>query len=265
MKIFISADIEGIGGVSDWDETTLNGSGYENARHLMTQEVLAACQGAMEAGGTEIMIKDAHGSGRNINFSQLPECASLVRGWSGHPYKMLQEIDTTFDATLMIGYHSPAGADHNPLAHSFTRRIAQLRLNGELASEFLINALTSTLVDVPVVFVSGDKWICENVKDFNDNIETQCVSQGKGASSVCISPKQACKKIKDGVFKALKKDSSTCRVELPEFFEAEITFADPISAYKASFYPGMTTSGEQKVAFETRDYFELLRMLLFMI
>ena len=265
MKIFISADIEGIAGVSNWDETSINKPGYEDARRLMTQEVLAACQGALDAGCKEIVIKDAHGSGRNILPWQLPECVALVRGWSGHPYNMLQEIDNTFDATIMIGYHSAAGSDSNPLTHTFTSNVAEIRLNGELASEFLINALTSTLVNVPVVFVSGDKGICEEVKKFNTNIETRFVSQGKGASSICISPKQAYQKIKDGVFKALKKNVSTCRVELPEFFEVKIKFNDPISAYRASFYPGMTASDEQTVAFETNGYFDLLRMLLFII
>ena len=265
MKIFISADIEGIAGVSNWDETSVNRPGYEEARHLMTQEVLAACQGALDAGCKEVVIKDAHGSGRNIISSQLPECVTLVRGWSGHPYSMLQEIDNTFDATIMIGYHSAAGSDSNPLAHTFTSNVAQISLNGELASEFLINALTSTLVDVPVVFVSGDKRICEEARKLNNNIETRFVSQGKGASSICISPKQAYQKIKDGVSKALKNNVSACRVELPEFFELKMKFTDPTSAYRASFYPGMIKNDEQLVTFETNDYFDLLRMLLFII
>ncbi|MBM5812380.1 MAG: hypothetical protein FJ191_10515 [Gammaproteobacteria bacterium] len=40
-----------------------------------------------------------------------------------------------------MGYHSPAGRAGNPLAHTPTSRLfAQVALNGETASEFLIHA-----------------------------------------------------------------------------------------------------------------------------
>jgi len=130
----------------------------------MTREVVAACEGALSANVTDILIKDAHGSGRNIIASQLPECARLIRGWSGHPFNMLQQIDQTFDATILTGYHSKAGSEPNPLAHCFRLYIDYIKINGELASEFLFNAYVSALVNVPVVFVSGDKGICEDVK-----------------------------------------------------------------------------------------------------
>lgn len=76
----------------------------------MTEEAVAACQGALAAGATEIWVRDAHGSGRNILQEQLPKEAKLVRGWSGHPYAMVQELDSSFDAICMVGYHGPAGA-----------------------------------------------------------------------------------------------------------------------------------------------------------
>ena len=55
MKLYISADIEGIAGVSDWNATSLNSSEFEEARSLMTQEVLAACKGAIKAGCKETL------------------------------------------------------------------------------------------------------------------------------------------------------------------------------------------------------------------
>ncbi|RLA10357.1 MAG: amino acid amidase [Gammaproteobacteria bacterium] len=265
MKLYISADIEGIAGITHWDEAGKNMPEYQEFREYMTREVVAACEGALNANVADILIKDAHGSGRNIIASQLPECARLIRGWSGHPFNMLQQIDQTFDATILTGYHSKAGSETNPLAHCFRGYIDYIKLNGELASEFLFNAYVSALVNVPVVFVSGDKGICEDVKMFNENISTLAVSEGIGASTISITPDLACKKIRAGVEKALKQDFSSCRIDLPENFEIEIKFKDPVSAYKASFYPGMKTGDSQAVIFETRDYFEVMRMLLFVI
>jgi D-amino peptidase len=265
MKLYISADIEGIAGITHWDEAGKNKPEYHEFREYMTREVVAACEGALNANVTDILIKDAHGSGRNIIASQLPECARLIRGWSGHPFNMLQQIDQTFDATIMTGYHSRAGAETNPLAHCFRLYIDYIKINGEFASEFLFSAYVSALVNVPVVFVSGDKGICEDVKMFNENISTLAVSEGIGASTISITPGLACKKISAGVEKALKQDFSPCRIDLPENFEIEVKFKDPVSAYKASFYPGMKTGESQAVLFETQDYFEVMRMLLFVI
>ena len=265
MKIYISADIEGIAGITHWDEAMKNIAEYPEFRERMTREVVAVCEGALNANATEIMIKDAHASGRNIIASQLPECARLIRGWSGHPFKMVQELDQSFNATIMIGYHSKAGTDTNPLAHCFTLNIDYIKINGELASEFLFHTYVSASVNVPVVFVSGDKGICEEVKKFNQHIGTLAVSEGVGASTISISPELACKQIRAGIEQALKQDISCCRIDLPDNFEIEVKFKDPVSAYKASFYPGMKTGEPQSVIFETGDYFEVMRMILFVI
>ena len=263
MKVFISADIEGIAGVSHWEEASSKGPSYQEARQLMTDEVIAACQGALEAGAEEIFIKDAHGNGRNIVTSLLPEKVKIIRGWSGHPFMMMQELDDTFNAAMMIGYHSNTVSETNPLAHTFILHIAHIKINGEFASEFLFNAFTASFVNVPVVFVSGDTVACEEAKTINKNIKTEAVTEGKGASTISLSPKQSCRKIKEGVSNTLQSDFSTCSFDLPEYFEVEIKFSDPISAYRASFYPGMKKGDSQTVILETDDYFEVLRMLIF--
>ena len=265
MKIYISADIEGVAGITHWDEAMKHNAEYHEFRDYMTREVVAACKGALNANATEILIKDAHSTGRNIIAAQLPECARLIRGWSGHPYSMLQELDQTYNAAIMIGYHSKAGTDTNPLAHCFRLNIAYIKINGEPVSEFVFHSYVAAAENVPVVFVSGDKGICADVNKFNEHISTLAVSEGVGASTISISPELSCRQITEGVEQALVKDFSACRVNLPEHFEIEIKFKDPVSAYKAAFYPGMKTGEAQAVLFETDDYFEVMRMLLFVL
>ena len=130
MKVFISADIEGTAGITNWDEARKPLADYPEHRQQMTREVLAACDGANAAGAREILIKDAHATGRNILQADLPENARLVRGWSGHPMSMVQELDKSFDAALFIGYHSKAGDETNPLAHTLTLEVMRMRING---------------------------------------------------------------------------------------------------------------------------------------
>ena len=166
MKIYISADIEGVTGTTDWNEVTKGKEDYTEFRQQMTSEVCAACEGAFDAGAESIVVKDAHSTARNIIASKLPEKVKLIKGWSRHPYMMMQEINKSFDAALMIGYHSMAGAGGNPLAHTMSSAlVADIEINEHpLVSEFFLNTYTAALAQVPVVFLSGDKEICQDRK-----------------------------------------------------------------------------------------------------
>ena len=83
---------------------------YTEFQERMTREAVAACEGALAAGATELWIKDAHGTGRNIRQEALPTEAVLSRGWSNHPLGMVQELDESFAVVGMVGYHGPAGS-----------------------------------------------------------------------------------------------------------------------------------------------------------
>jgi D-amino peptidase len=188
MKVFISADIEGTAGITNWDEARKPHADYPEHRQQMTREVLAACDGANAAGAKEILIKDAHATGRNILQADLPESVRLIRGWSGHPMSMVQELDKSFDAALFIGYHSKAGDETNPLAHTLTGEVMRMRINGVPTSEFLLHAYAAATVGVPVVFVSGDWQLCTDIKETNSNITAVAVSEGIGPSTVSLAP-----------------------------------------------------------------------------
>jgi D-amino peptidase len=263
MKVFISADIEGTAGITNWDEARKPHADYPEHRQQMTREVLAACDGANAAGANEILIKDAHATGRNIQQVDLPENARLVRGWSGHPMSMVQELDKSFDAALFIGYHSKAGDETNPLAHTLTLDIMRMRINGVPTSEFLLYAYAAGYVGVPVVFVSGDKQLCADIKGHNPNITTVALSEGKGPSTISIAPKAALDRIRKGVEKALNGNLKKSLLKMPKRFALEIEYSNPVKAYKSSWYPGCKHIGNRTLRFETRDYFDVLRALKF--
>jgi D-amino peptidase len=137
VRIYISADIEGIAGMVSWDEADPAKGGYDEFRVRMTEHVVAACEGALAAGATDILVKDAHWNGRNILADRLPRIARLSRGWSGHPLMMVEGIDGGFDAAMMIGYHSRAGSGGTPQAHTMSSsRIALMEVAGIPVAEF---------------------------------------------------------------------------------------------------------------------------------
>ena len=131
MKLYISADIEGVAGIASWDETDKEKSAHYPAfQKQMTAEVKAVCEEAFQAGFKEILIKDAHDTGRNPQLPDLPRGVRVIRGWAGEPLSMVQGIDTGFDAAIFVGYHSRAGAGANPLAHTMSSvRLARVNLN----------------------------------------------------------------------------------------------------------------------------------------
>ncbi len=263
MKVYLSADIEGITGTTHWDETEKKHADYAEFREQMTAEVVAACEGALAAGASEIWVKDAHDSARNIIAARLPREARLLRGWSGHPYLMMDQLDKSFQACLMIGYHSRAGSAANPLAHTMSGYDAYVKINERFASEFLINAYTAALEGVPVVFLAGDAGLCAEAAEIVPGISSVAVKDGLGGATNNIHPLTAVEKIRSGVEQALRRDCATCTLELPKRFAVEIRYNDDTRAYAKSFFPGASLKDPFTIQFKATDYFEVLRLFLY--
>lgn len=261
MKVYISVDIEGCAGITHWDEAEKNHADWQEFREQMTREAVAAIEGAQIAGATEILVKDAHSSGRNIIASMLPADVRLIRSWQGHPLCMVQELDETFDAVMMIGYHASAGSEANSLAHTLSHDAAEIRINGRRASEYLVHALASSMLGVPTVFVSGDKGLMEEVGEANPHVGRCAVKEGRGQSTVSMTPAAAVKAIREGAAAALRGNLAACHLEVPEHVIVEITYNDPVHAARHQWYPGMEHVGNRTVRFETNHYFDVLRML----
>lgn len=266
MKVYISADIEGICGSTHWDEAVKEHSDYVEFQKQMTAEVVAACEGALAAGAQEIMIKDAHATGRNIIAAELPPETQLIRGWSGHPYSMVQELDESFAAVLFIGYHARAGSDGNPLAHTMSSSVVDyLKINDRFASEFLLHGYVAASFGVPLVFLSGDEAICRESQSIVADISTVAVKRGVGNSTVNIHPYQAIDLIRSGVEKALSSDLELCRLPEPDKYQIEIRFKKQVQAYKASFYPGVNLIESQTITYTSDNYFDVMRLCSFVI
>jgi D-amino peptidase len=265
MKIYITADIEGVTGATRWDETDQKNPYYAELREQMTAEVAAACEGALNAGATEIWVKDAHGWAHNIIPAKLPREVRLVREWSGHPFAMMQELDETFHAALMIGYHSRAGSGGSPLAHTMTDNMIYFTINGQYASEFMVSAYTAGLVHVPVVFLSGDAALCQEAQAFISGLSAVAVMHGVGNTTVSIHPHLAVERIRAGVEAALKADVSKCRAPMPGHFSVEMRYRNHADAYHASFFPGVSLIEPHTVGFEADGYFEVLRFFSFCV
>jgi len=266
MKIFISTDMEGITTTTLWDEVNASHSSYPLHAKQMTEEVLACIHGAKKAGAKEIVVKDAHAGGNNIDPTRMPSGVKLLRNWSGHPYNMVDGVDKTFDAALFVGYHGSASREGNPMSHTMSSsRIAYIKLNGVIASEFMVFSYACALEGVPTVFLSGDKVLCDDFKDLHPKLMTCAVKDGIGALTVNYSTEDTLQNIKELTEKALKQDLKDALIKLPESFEVEIRFKDHKHTEKVSWFPGVKRICDTVVMFQSDSYFEILRTLSWLV
>lgn len=267
MKVFISADIEGTALTTIWDECypqTKPGSSAAAGRQ-MTLEVAAACEGAIAAGATEIVVKDAHSKGTNLDPNLLPGCVRIVRGNSGSPWSMVYGIDESFDAAMFVGYHSAAGRCGNPLSHTETTATVWVKLNGVKCSEFRLYSWACALAKVPTVFLAGDQMLIDDSRDIHPKLHSVAVKDGMGGATISLQPQTACNRIRAEAEKALRQPLSDALCTLPQEFTLEICYKEVKQAVTMSHFPGFIQVDDNTIRMHTRDYWEVLRAVMFVL
>ncbi len=177
MKFLIAVDMEGISGVTNWDQVDPSHSEYQRFRRIMTGDVNAAVRGLREQGECEIVVSDGHWNGSNILIEELDPRASLNSG-TNSPFSMVEGIGPDVNGVIFIGYHARAGTQHAMLDHTWSNKcVANLWLNGRLAGEVGLNAALCGHFGAPVLMVSGDQAVCAEARDLLGNIETAMVKK----------------------------------------------------------------------------------------
>lgn len=275
MRLFISSDIEGTCGIAHWDETEIGKPGYDRFSEQMTKEVAAVCETALQSGKTqEILIKDAHDSARNLKAEELPEEVKILRGWVGVPCNMMAGVRGC-DAAVMTGYHSGAYSDGNPLSHTSNTHNMFVKINGEYASEFRINAMLAAYYGIPVLFVSGDRALCASAETIVPGIVTAPVNEGMGGAMLSVQPGRALKMIRAGMTRVMEdlpagpaEQKAYLRskvIPLPEKVHVEVCFKDLEAAQHGSNYPGAVRDDAKQISFDTADFYEAVRFLYFVL
>ncbi len=262
LKVFISVDMEGITGVTNWEETGRSGKDYDYFRRLMALEASAAVEGAVAAGATEIVVRDSHGSARNILPDVLHKSAKLLRDWSGGPKSMMEGIDESFHAVVFIGYHAKAGTPDALLEHTMTGNVTDVSINGVSLPEAGINALIAGHYDVPVVFAAGDEALCGQAQSLFGNVETVAVKEGIGGASLNLHPEVSREKIRIGVEKAIRNRSQYKPYKLPSPYELVIKLKNEKSVYTGANYPGMVRTGDWELTYKTDDIMEAIKAFI---
>lgn len=156
VKLFISVDLEGIGGVGSPLMTSSGGKDYGTSRRYLTEEVNSVVAAIFEhVPSADILVNDSHGDHQNVLHGELDPRVSYIQG-SIKPLGMVQGLDSSFDGAIFIGYHAKAGDPDGFLAHTGSGSVKGLWLNDVEVGEGGMNAAFAGSLGVPVILVSGD-------------------------------------------------------------------------------------------------------------
>ncbi len=166
-KLFISVDMEGIGGVGTGAMTSSSGKDYGTARRLMTDEINAVVAAIFARGPAQVVVNDSHGDHQNVLHTELDPRVTYIQG-AIKPLGMVQGLDASFDGAMFIGYHARAGDPNGFLAHTGTGSVKGLWLNDHEVGEAGMNAAFAGMHGVPVILVSGDSAFVAEAHGFLD-------------------------------------------------------------------------------------------------
>lgn len=256
MKVHITADMEGIATLAHDVQADSKGADFVRMREIMTGEVQAAIEGAKEGGATDVLVCDAHDTGRNLLIDQLDEDVEVIEG-SAYDLGMMAGISRDFDASFQVGYHSMRHTHAGVLGHTFTYTIAELRLNNTVVGESGLSAAIAGHFGVPLVFVSGDAHAIRQAKNLVKNVVGVPTKEGVGLYGVrTLTPARARKLIRKGAKEAVGKVKEIEPLVLKKPIVMDVEFEKPLMAQYASRMPLVKRKDIKSVTFKAADMVE---------
>ncbi len=257
MKILIACDMEGITGVTNWNQVDPSHTEYPRFRRLMTGDANAAIQGAFEGGADEVLVTDGHEIGGNILIEELDRRARLMCG-DYSPLAMIQGVDEGVEGVIFLGYHARAGSRNAILDHTWSsRRVANLWLNDILVGEYGLNGAVAGHFNVPVIMLSGDQTTCAQATELLGSIETAVVKVAVSRMAAeCLPPPASQELIRTSAGRAvarLKAGTAARPFKVSTPVQVTLDFNNSDQADQAEVLPGSRRVDGRRLTFSAKD------------
>jgi D-amino peptidase len=264
LKVYISADMEGVAGAVTADQLRPDGFEYGRFREFMTSEVLAAISAAKEAGATEILVSDSHGNGENLLIDRFPPDVMIIRSFP-RPLMMMEGIDNTFHAAIFIGYHTATTNPAGVRAHTMSSaNLAAVTLNDIAMSEAGLNAAIAGHFGVPVVMVSGDDAVVKETQNLLGPLEGAVVKRAIGFhSAATMTPDAAQALIRQKVKAALSRLQEFKPYVVKTPVKLGVTFKNYRPAEILAYLPIVQRTSAHSIQFTGASILEVSRFLEF--
>ena len=266
LKIYISADMEGVVGVVTGEQLGPQGFEYARFREFMTNEVNAAIEAAFSAGATEIVVSDSHGNGQNLLIEKLPTNILLVRAWP-RPLMMMQGIDETFAGAIFIGYHTGTTNMQGVRAHTMSSaRLADVKLKGISVSEAGLNAAIAGHFNVPVIMISGDEAVVRETQALIGDVEGAVVKWPSGFHSAkTLMPEVSYALIREKVKKAIGRIKDFKPYKLAAPIQLDVRFKNYRPSEVLSYLSIVERTDAHSIRFNGKDMIEVAKFLEFIL
>jgi D-amino peptidase len=254
MKVYISVDMEGIGGINHPHPTDPKDARYPVSVDLMVGETNAAIEGAVAGGATDILVNDSHSSMYNLLPEAIDPRAAVLQGQKA--WSMVAGGQDGFDVALFVGYHARAGHPRGTIAHTYSGMPVETRLDGRPTGEYGINALALGAWSVPVGLVTGDDALAEEVADWLPWAERVVVKKADGGRSAASFHPSRCRDlVRRGAERAVQRAAAgelqLLTINPP--IVIQIDYAKGVVADHAAILPGATRVDDRTVHLEADD------------
>lgn len=262
MKVYVGTDMEGVNGVVSREHTHREGREHDRARGWLTAEVNAVVAGAIEAGATEVVVEDGHGTCRNILPDLLHPGTRLITGQvTSLPPSMVHGLDGSFGAQVLVGYHAKAGTPRANLDHtSWSQTVRRVRVNDREVGEVSLMGAFAGAHGVPLVCVSGDDALGREVDDLHPAVEQAVVKRALGRFVCEMLPiEEGHSLIRAKARRGVERRSEIGPVRFATPTTLELEFLHPLYADLAEMVPLCKRTGAETVAFTADDYLAVFR------
>lgn len=266
LRLFISVDMEGIGGVGSPSMTSTGGKDYATARELLTAEVNTVVEAILaQHPDAEILVNDSHGDHQNALHTRLDPGVVYIQG-SIKPLGMVQGLDGSFDGAILVGYHAKAGDPDGFLAHTGSGSVKGLWLNEVEVGEGGMNAVFAGSHGVPVILASGDSAATAELSELLDTETVTTKTAETPSSARLIHPERVRAMLADGVGRALDRleAGGFQAYDLGSPVRIRMRFASTTHVDILMAIPGMTKVDGFTVTYTARNADEAYRLIRMM-
>ena len=266
LRLFISVDMEGIGGVGSPSMTSTGGKDYATARELLTAEVNTVVEAILaQHPDAEILVNDSHGDHQNALHTRLDPRVVYIQG-SIKPLGMVQGLDGSFDGAILVGYHAKAGDPDGFLAHTGSGSVKGLWLNEVEVGEGGMNAVFAGSHGVPVILASGDSAATAELSELLDTETVTTKTAETPSSARLIHPERVRAMLADGVGGALDRleAGGFQAYDLGSPVRIRMRFASTTHVDILMAIPGMTKVDGFTVTYTARNADEAYRLIRMM-
>ncbi len=266
MKIYISVDIEGATGIASFSQCSRPDSAhydYPFARRMLTGDVNAAIRGARAGGATEVVVKDSHATCKNLLIDELEPGTQLISGMGAGTLGMMEGIDSSFSASMLVGYHAMAGG-FGMMEHALVGGLHRLAINGEAVGEIAVSAVIAGAFGVPTVFVSSDQGGCdEAIACLPGRVQTFATKRGFGyALGQLLSPSVTIPGIEEAARQAVLNAATTKPYAIGGPVKMSVAFRTSPEADMAATLIGVSRTDAYTVEFSADSFLEAHRLAL---